>query len=52
MSLNEALATVGVVIMFFWIFGLIAYNVYKSPDDSRKDTYQQDKRSQVNDPAR
>jgi hypothetical protein len=35
MTLNEALATLGVVIMFFWIFGLIAWNVYKSPDDQR-----------------
>jgi len=36
MSLNEALATIAVVFMFFSIFGLIAYNVYKSPDDTRK----------------
>jgi hypothetical protein len=35
MSLNEALATLGVVFMFFSIFGLIAYSVYKSPDDIR-----------------
>ena len=35
MSINEALATLAVVIMFFSIFGLIAYNVYKSPDDRR-----------------
>ena len=35
MNLNEALATIAVVIMFFSIFGLIAYNVYKSPDDRR-----------------
>jgi hypothetical protein len=39
MSLNEALATIAVVIMFFSIFGLIGYNVYKSPDDTRKKTY-------------
>ena len=36
MSMNEALATLAVVVMFFSIFGLIAYNVYKSPDDTRK----------------
>ena len=38
MSLNEVAATLGVVFMFFSIFGLIAYNVYKSPDDTRRDT--------------
>jgi hypothetical protein len=37
MSLGEALATITVVIMFFSIFGLVAYNVYKSPDDARPD---------------
>ena len=37
MSLNEVAATLGVVFMFFSIFGLIAYNVYKSPDDTRRD---------------
>ncbi len=36
MSLNEVVATLGVVFMFFSIFGLIAYNVYKSPNDIRK----------------
>jgi hypothetical protein len=35
MSLNEALATIAVVIMFFSIFGLIGYNVYKSTDEPR-----------------
>ena len=37
MSLNETLATIAVIIMFFSIFGLVAYNVYKSPKDSRAD---------------
>ena len=37
MSLNEALATVAVVFMFFSIFGLIAYNVIKSDDEPRKE---------------
>ena len=36
MSLNEALATIAVVFMFFSIFGVIAYNVYTSPDDTRR----------------
>jgi hypothetical protein len=39
MSINEALATLAVVIMFFSIFGLIGYDVYKSSDDIRKNTY-------------
>jgi hypothetical protein len=38
MSFNEAIATVGVLFMFFSIFGLIWYNVYKSPDDRRNST--------------
>ncbi len=37
MSVNEALATVVVVIMFFSLWGLVAYNVLKSPDDRRSD---------------
>ncbi len=37
MSINEALATLAVVMMFFSIFGVIGYTVYKSPDDTRKE---------------
>ena len=33
MTLNEALATILVIFMFFSLFGLIAWNIYKSPKD-------------------